>query len=143
MDSENQKNLQSDPWRINQLDKSTCKEDHPYSKFGTGNLSTLKTEPEKLGLNVRDELLRFHTKYYSSNLMTVCLLGKESLDELQQYAVDMFSEVPNKNLDKIDFDNDPFIRDGSTNMFCVLPVQDLRQLSLSWVIPGTFHIQNN
>ncbi len=124
------------------MDKSTSKPDHPYSKFGTGNLSTLKTEPEKLGLNVREELLRFHSKYYSANLMTLCLLGKEPLDELQKYAVDMFSEVPNKQLEKIDFDSDPYVRNGSTNLYCVLPVQDLRQLSLSWVIPGKLTFSN-
>lgn len=136
VDSENQKNLQVDPWRINQLDKSTSREDHPYSKFGTGNLNTLKTKPEELGLNVREELIRFHKKYYSSNLMTLCLLGKESLEELEKYAVDMFTAVPNKNLKKVDFDSDPYLKDG-TYVYNVVPVQDLRQLSLSWVIPDS------
>ena len=136
VDSENQKNLQVDPWRINQLDKSTSRPDHPYSKFGTGNLNTLQTEPEKLGLSVREELLRFHKKYYSSNLMTLSLLGKESLDELEKYAVDMFTAVPNKELEKINFETDPFLRDG-TYLYNVTPVQDLRQLSLSWVIPDS------
>ena len=137
VDSENQKNLQSDGWRLDQLDKSTSREDHPYSKFGTGNLKTLKIEPEKLGLNVRDALLEFHSKYYSANLMTLCLLGKESLDELQQYAVEMFSDIPNKNLSKVDFDKDPYKRDSGVNVLYVTPVQDLRQLSISWVIPDS------
>lgn len=78
VDSENQKNLKSDAWRLDQLEKAQAREDHPYSKFGTGNLDTLKTEPEKLGLSVREELLRFHTKYYSSNLMSLVLLGRIS-----------------------------------------------------------------
>ena len=30
--------------------------------------------------------------------MTLCLVGKEDLDEQQAYAVDMFSDIPNKNL---------------------------------------------
>lgn len=135
VDSENQKNLQSDAWRIDQLEKSTCRDDHAFSKFGTGNLNTLKVEPEKLGLSVREELLKFHSKYYSANLMTLCLLGKESLDELQQYAVDMFSDIPNQNLPKIDFDKDPFGPDSLTSIKFIQPVQDLRYLSLSWVIP--------
>lgn len=136
VDSENQKNLQVDAWRLNQLDKSTSRQDHAYSKFGTGNLSTLKTEPEKLGLNVREELLRFHTQHYSANLMSLCLLGKESLDELQQYAVDMFSAVPNKSLEPATFGTDPYVRDA-TYVYHVTPVQDLRQLSLSWVVPDS------
>lgn len=37
VDSENSRNLQSDPWRLFQLDKSLAREDHDFSKFGTGN----------------------------------------------------------------------------------------------------------
>jgi insulysin len=33
---ENDKNLQMDNWRLNQLDKSTSDPSHPYSKFNTG-----------------------------------------------------------------------------------------------------------
>lgn len=135
VDSENQKNLQSDAWRLDQLEKSTCRPDHPYSKFGTGNLSTLQTEPAKLGLSVREELLKFHSKYYSANLMTLSLLGKESLDELQQYAVDMFSDIPNKNLPNVDFEANPFGKDTLTSVKQVVPVQDLRSLSITWQIP--------
>jgi insulysin len=135
VDSENQKNLQSDMWRIDQLEKSTCRPDHPYSKFGTGNLSTLKTEPEKQGLNVRDELLKFHSNYYSANLMTLCLVGKESLDELQQYAVDMFSDIPNKQLKMVDFDPLPYGRDFKPTIKQVVSVKDLKSLSINWTIP--------
>lgn len=36
VNSEHEKNIQNDSWRLDQLDKSTSKEDHPYSQFGTG-----------------------------------------------------------------------------------------------------------
>ena len=36
VNSENDKNLQSDSWRFYQLDKSLANPDHDYSKFGTG-----------------------------------------------------------------------------------------------------------
>jgi insulysin len=111
------------------------KKDHPYSKFGTGNLSTLKHEPEKLGLNVRDELIKFHTKYYSANLMSLCLLGKESIDELEKYAIEMFSPIKNKNLEPIKFPNRVYDDKSLAKVFEVVPVQDLRQLSINWEIP--------
>ncbi|CAF0874976.1 unnamed protein product [Brachionus calyciflorus] len=136
VDSENQKNLQSDAWRLDQLEKATSRPDHPYSKFGTGNLNTLKTEPEKLGLPpVREELLKYHNNYYSSNLMTLCLLGKENLDQLQQYAVDMFSDIPNKKFPKVDFDPNPFGPNEVQTIKYVVPVKDIRQLSINWAIP--------
>jgi len=74
--TEHKKNLQTDGWRLHELEKSLTNPSHPYSKFGTGNLSTLKYNPEKLGLNIREELLRFHDTYYSSNIMKLCVLGK-------------------------------------------------------------------
>jgi insulysin len=36
VNSEHDKNIQNDSWRINQLEKSTSKDGHPYKKFGTG-----------------------------------------------------------------------------------------------------------
>ena len=60
--------------------------------------------------------------------------GNESLDDLEKYAVDMFSEIPNKNLSNADFPTGPYKRYIEANILYVVPVQDLRQLSISWVI---------
>ena len=54
VDSENAKNLQADNWRLMQLYKSTADPAHPFHKFGTGNLSTLRDRPEDVvGLELR------------------------------------------------------------------------------------------
>ena len=47
-----------------------------YDVFLTGNKETLLTRPRELGLDVRDELLKFHNKFYSSNIMSLAVLGK-------------------------------------------------------------------
>jgi len=41
-----------------------------------GNKFTLETRAKDLGYNVRDELIKFHDKFYSANLMGLCVLGK-------------------------------------------------------------------
>ena len=76
VDSENKKNLQSDKWRMFQLEKSLSSRDHSYWRFGTGNMETLWTEPRKAGLDPRTELLKFHAKYYSANLYKLAVVGK-------------------------------------------------------------------
>lgn len=76
MDSEHKKNLQSDSWRLFQLEKNLSSPDHPYSQFGTGNLETLQDAPGREGLDVRDELIKFHSKYYSANIMKLVILGR-------------------------------------------------------------------
>lgn len=62
VNSEHMKNLQSDGWRLMQLERSLSKDGHPYKKFGTGSLETLWTGPKEKGVNVRDELIRFHER---------------------------------------------------------------------------------
>ena len=95
---EHKKNLQIDAWRFDILERSLLNPNHPYSQFHTGNLETLKDIPIKQGLNIRDELLKFHDKYYSANIMKLVVLGKESLDQLSQWVIEKFSAVKNKGI---------------------------------------------
>jgi insulysin len=44
--------------------------------FLAGNKYTLETRPKEMNLDTRDELLKFHSKYYSSNMMALAVLGK-------------------------------------------------------------------
>lgn len=41
-----------------------------------GNKDTLVTIPKEKGIDVRQELLKFHQENYSSNLMALSVLGK-------------------------------------------------------------------
>jgi len=83
VDSENKKNLQSDQWRLHQLEKSLSNPKHPYCHFSTGNLEILKTQPEARGIDVRQKFMDFHEKHYSANRMKLVILGREPLDVLE------------------------------------------------------------
>ena len=65
-----------DAWRLNQLDKATADPLHPYSKFGTGNKFTLDTRPREQNIDVREELLKFHSSFYSANMMAMAVIGR-------------------------------------------------------------------
>lgn len=132
---EHEKNLANDTWRINQLDKSSAKPDHPYSKFGTGNKQTLDVLPKQNGVNVREKLLEFHEKYYSANTMSLCVLGKESLDELEQMVANMFSEVRNKEVELPVWEKPPFDEEHFQNKWYIVPIKDLRNLTMIFPIP--------
>ncbi|KAI5298778.1 Insulinase (Peptidase M16), partial [Ascosphaera atra] len=75
VDSENKKNLQSDQWRLMQLQKSFSNPKHPYHKFSTGNLETLRDNPKEQGINIRDEFMKFHEQEYSANRMKLVVVG--------------------------------------------------------------------
>ena len=61
--------LQSDCQRFTSLQKSLSNPQHPFSRFGIGNLESLWTLPKAEGRNVRDALIQFHKENYSANLM--------------------------------------------------------------------------
>ncbi|CAG8443312.1 16769_t:CDS:10 [Funneliformis mosseae] len=135
VDSENKKNLQSDHRRIHQLERSLSDPKHPYSKFGTGNLKTLKEDPIKQGLNIRDELLKFHDQYYSANIMKLVVLGRESLDQLSQWVVKKFSAIINKSIPVPTFEGHPFTESGLSKQVFIKSVKDIRMLKLLFPFP--------
>ncbi|KAJ3126641.1 Insulinase (Peptidase M16) [Nowakowskiella sp. JEL0407] len=139
VDSEHKKNLQSDGWRMHQLDKDLSNPSHPYTKFGTGNIETLKENPAKLEIDVRSELLKFHDMYYSSNIMKLVILGKEPLDTLEEWAVSKFTNVANKNIPIPSslFTGHPLSENELGKFIFVKPVKDLRRLDLTWKFPDT------
>ena len=131
VDSENKKNLQSDLWRLMQLNKSLSNPKHPYSHFSTGNLQTLKEDPQKRGLEVRSEFIRFYQKHYSANRAKLVVLGRESLDTLEQWVSELFSDVENKNLAQNRWDDvQPFTEKDMCTQVFVKPVMDTRSMDM-------------
>uniref|UniRef100_A0A671RBQ6 Insulin-degrading enzyme n=1 Tax=Sinocyclocheilus anshuiensis TaxID=1608454 RepID=A0A671RBQ6_9TELE len=135
VDSEHEKNLMNDAWRLFQLEKATGNPKHPFSKFGTGNKLTLETRPSKQGIDIREELLKFHSTYYSSNLMGLCVLGRESLDDLTSMVVKLFGEVENKTVPLPEFPSHPFQEEHLRQFYKVVPIKDIRNLYVTFPIP--------
>ncbi|CAN0380064.1 unnamed protein product, partial [Hapterophycus canaliculatus] len=97
VDAENAKNITSDYWRLLLVQNTRTNPKHPHSKFGCGNKKSLLEDPMAQGKDPRDALLPFfHNRYYSAKQMTLVVLGKEPLPELQLAVQDKFSPVPNR-----------------------------------------------
>lgn len=132
VNSEHEKNLATDVWRIRQVNKSLADPKHPYSKFGTGNEKTLKDDPKQLGIDVRDELLKFHEKWYSANIMCLSVYGKENLDELEAMIVSRFSEIINKDVESPKWPHHPFLPEHHGTKILIVPIKDSRTLTLTF-----------
>lgn len=135
IDSEHSKNIKQDMWRLWMLDSATGNPEHDFSKFGTGNRETLQTVPLKEGIDVRKALLDFHEQWYSSNLMSVCLMGKESLDDLADIAIDLFAGVKNKNIAAQVWPDHPFTDSEVRVQAKVVPVKDIRHMAITFPVP--------
>ncbi|KAJ5737805.1 Peptidase M16 core [Penicillium malachiteum] len=131
VDSENKKNLQSDLWRLMQLNKSLSNPKHPYHHFSTGNLQTLKEDPQKRGLEIRSEFIRFYEKHYSANRAKLVVLGRESLDTLEQWVAELFADVENKELAQNRWDDvQPFSEEDMCTQVFAKPVMDSRSMDM-------------
>ncbi|KAL4914462.1 Metalloenzyme, LuxS/M16 peptidase-like protein [Aspergillus aurantiobrunneus] len=131
VDSENKKNLQSDMWRLMQLNKSLSNPEHPFNHFSTGNLQTLKEEPLKRGVEIRNEFIKFYEKHYSANRMKLVVLGRESLDELEQWVAQLFANVNNKDLPQNRWDGVPlWLPNDMSKQIFAKPVMDSRSVDI-------------
>ncbi|KAJ3113502.1 Insulinase (Peptidase M16) [Phlyctochytrium bullatum] len=135
VDSEHKKNLQLDNWRIYQLQKDLSSKDHPYHKFGTGNLKTLKDIPLEKGIDIRKVLLEFHSKYYSANIMRLVILGREPIDVLKQWVVEKTASIKNLGIEPPSFPGHPLSAEFLGTELLVKPVKNIPSLELMFPLP--------
>ncbi|VDL94006.1 unnamed protein product [Schistocephalus solidus] len=134
VEAEHEKNLSSDLRRLIQLDKTMSSTEHDYCKFSTGNRVTLLEEPKSKNIIVRNELLKFHSTYYSANLMGVTLLGKESLDEMEAKFTPMFASIKDNNVEPRVWSTSPWTSDFLQKKIYMTPVKDIHELHVFWPI---------
>ncbi|WCJ33462.1 Insulin-degrading enzyme-like 2 [Euphorbia peplus] len=140
VDSENQKNLLSDPWRMNQLQKHLSVESHPYHKFSTGNWDTLEVRPKAKGLDTRLELIKFYEEHYSANLMHLVIYAKESLDKIQMLVEDKFQQIKNNDRSCLSFPGEPCSSEHLQILVKTVPIKQGHKLKIIWPItPGILH----
>lgn len=65
----------------------------PFSRFTCGNEESLVNVPRQNGVNVHEELRKFHDRYYVAPNMRLVIVGYSSLDELQEMAEELFAAV--------------------------------------------------
>ncbi|GLT74479.1 hypothetical protein SLA2020_462740 [Shorea laevis] len=139
VDSENQKNLLSDAWRMRQLQKHLSMEGHPYHKFGTGNWDTLEVRPKARGVDTRLELLKFYEQNYSANLMHLVVYAKESLDKIQSLVEDKFQEIKNSDRSFPSLPGQPCTSEHLQILVRTVPIKEGNKLKIVWPITPGIH----
>ncbi|KAH9648278.1 Insulin-degrading enzyme-like 1 (peroxisomal) [Citrus sinensis] len=129
---ENQKNLLSDVWRLNQLRKHLSSEDHPYHKFGTGNWETLEVRPKAKGLDTRHELIKFYNEHYSSNLMHLVVYSKGLVEN-------KFQDIRNTDRNRFRFPGQPCTSEHLQILVRAVPIKQGHKLRIGWPITPSIH----
>ncbi|KAG4155994.1 hypothetical protein ERO13_D03G145400v2 [Gossypium hirsutum] len=133
VDSEFNQVLQNDSCRLQQLQCHTSEDGHPFNRFSWGNKKSLIDAVEK-GIDLRKQILELYNDYYHCGLMKLVVIGGEPLDVLQQWVVELFSDVRQGSQGKPEFKVEgPVWRAGK--LYRLEAVKDVHILELRWALP--------
>lgn len=105
---------------------------HPMAKFNVGNLDTLSNEAEA---PVRDDLLQFYQDYYSAGNMTLVVLGRESLEQLEAMVSERFSQIPYREIKPAVSGQRLFKEGFLPARVSIRPPKEERRLTLMFPVP--------
>ena len=82
---------------------------------------------------MRHEFIDFHDKHYSANRTKLVVLGREGLDDLEEWVADMFAAMENKDLPQNRWDGpQPYAEEQLGTTIFAKPVMDTRSLEISF-----------
>ena len=131
IDNEFSNNLNNDARRYNQIKLSQTKEDSPFNKFGTGNLQTLSLP------DIRERLLVFYKKYYTSEVMNLCIYSNKSLEEQIKLVEGLFSLIPKiENFKMPRYDEvKPYDETNLGYLYKLVPIKEGNEITFEWYLP--------
>ncbi len=132
VESEYKARLKDDARRIQDVYQSLMNPAHPAARFGVGNLTTLADTEER---PLRQDLIDFYQRYYSSDLMSLVVLGRESLDTLETLVKKRFKSVPKREVKLPEAYPPMFAKGQLPQRVDIEPEKEIRSLSLLFPLP--------
>ncbi|KAF3819843.1 hypothetical protein GH733_015352 [Mirounga leonina] len=111
--------------------------DREVEAVDSGNAETLKQEPKRNNIDTHARLREFWMRYYSAHYMTLVVQSKETLDTLEKWVTEIFSQIPNNGLPKPNFGHltDPFDTPAFNKLYRVVPIRKIHALTITWALP--------
>ncbi|MGH1439571.1 MAG: insulinase family protein [Cellvibrionaceae bacterium] len=134
--SEYQSRIQDDFRRGYDVYRSVINPAHPEAKFNVGSSTTLADRPDD---KVRDDLLQFYEEHYSSDKMSLIVLGNYPINTLKKMVESRFSQIPKKDGKSVQNPNtkQPLFLDGQLPLEVLSrPIKELRQMSMNFPVPS-------
>ena len=124
--------LKDDSRRIYQVHKESINPAHPFAKFSVGNAQTLADQPHE---SLQQAVKRFFDSQYSAQRMSLCLVGPQSLAELQQLATRYFSEIKGDVAAKSPLQVPLYLSEHQGLQLNIRPHKSSQRLVVSFALP--------
>ena len=105
--------------------------DHPGTKFSVGNLETLADREND---RVREDLVSFYQAYYHAPRMALAVISSHSLDQLQLWVEQKFSEISEQGISYAPFNVPLVLPEKLPVQLKLKPIKDIRRLAFSFPI---------
>jgi insulysin len=137
VNSEHQKNINSDHWREYQLLKNISKKDSQHNTFPTGNIESLKKE------GLRDKMIEFWKKYYITTNLSICIVSNIKINKQKTIINNAFGKIPKNNENIETFTLIKPIFEDYNKTYQMVPLSDIQQLNYYWEIPNDAKFRKN
>jgi secreted Zn-dependent insulinase-like peptidase len=113
--------------------KSIINPQHPFAKLSVGTLQTLAGSGDNADSSaLKEQLVDFYQRNYSANIMTLVVVGNNSLAELEAMVTARFAEINNSNKVIDDITQPLFAEQALPLMVTIKPEKALRTLSIAF-----------
>ena len=130
--SEHNKNVQQDIWRLHHFIGLTSKEGSMLNKFGTGNLQSLQKD------GIRNRMIEFYNQYYVSSNINIVTISSIKNKEVQKMIKKSFLNIDKKVEPKLKIEK-PFF-ENKNQSFYLKSISKTYRLNYYWDIPA--HVTN-
>ncbi len=132
--SEYQARKKDESRRIQDAQKLWLNAAHPASRFAVGSLETLRDRDEA---SAREKLIEFYNQHYSANIMSLAVLGKEPLEQLETWVTERFSAIPDGDVPAQKITRPYFNRSLMPVRLNTVPEKQQNTLGFIFPIPST------
>lgn len=129
--SEYQARRKTEPMRMWSARRQALNPAHPAARFTTGSAETLR---DRAGGGAREQLIDFYNRHYSANLMTLAVVGREPLIQLEHWVARLFSDIPNRAAERPRFEAPYFPPQRLPARLEMRPQKELMRLSFTFPI---------
>lgn len=146
VDAEHAMSMNDDGWRLQSAFKATVDERHPFSRFTCGSLETLLPDSVE---DLHAALIEWNKMHYVAQKMRVCVVARDSLDDLERMVATSFRDVPAAEtaarsvveeaaqVKKARADDrvEPWPSERLGRRLDVVPVREHRDVTITWPLP--------
>lgn len=133
VDSEFNQALQSDSCRLQQLQCHTSVPGHPFNRFFWGNKKSLSDAMEN-EIDLRQRIMKMYEDNYCGEVMKLVIIGGESLDVLESWVLELFSDVKKGPFSGLEIKYEGPIWNAG-KLYRLESVKDVHVLEISWKLP--------